>query len=94
MDEDKNCVLGFREKAQEDANWINAGFMVLEPKVFEYIDGDSTFFEREPLERLSRDGELSAYLHHGFWQCMDTQRDKGTLDALWTSGRAKWKVWE
>jgi glucose-1-phosphate cytidylyltransferase len=94
LDEDKNCVIGFREKAKEDSNWINAGFMVLESPVFDYIDNDATYFEREPLERLSSDGKLGVYRHFGYWQCMDTQRDKGALEALWAQGRAEWKVWE
>jgi len=93
LDEDKNCVVGFREKAKEDSNWINAGFMVLEPDVFAYIDNDATYFEREPLTRLSADGKLGVYRHHDFWQCMDTQRDKGALEHLWSTGNAPWKVW-
>lgn len=87
-------VKHFMEKSKEDGGWINAGFMVLEPKVLEYIDGDGTFFEREPLERLAAEGELTAYKHEGFWQCMDTLRDKETLDYLWNTGKAKWKRWE
>jgi glucose-1-phosphate cytidylyltransferase len=94
FDDDKNCVVGFREKAKEDANWINAGFMALEPDVFSYIDGDATYFEREPLTRLSADGKLGVHRHYGYWQCMDTQRDKGALEQLWNSGNAPWKVWE
>lgn len=94
LDEDKNRVVGFREKAKEDCNWINAGFMVLEPEVFDYIDGDSTAFENVPLERLSRDGQLSVYRHYDYWQCMDTQRDKYALEALWGENRAPWRVWE
>ncbi|MCL2035498.1 MAG: glucose-1-phosphate cytidylyltransferase [Oscillospiraceae bacterium] len=94
LDEDKNRVVGFREKAREDSNWINAGFMVLEPEVFDYIDGDSTFFEREPLERMSADDKLGVYRHNGYWQCMDTQRDKNVLEALWNQNRAPWKVWK
>jgi glucose-1-phosphate cytidylyltransferase len=90
---DDVTVRGFREKAQTDAGWINAGFMVLEPEVFDYIDGDDTFFEHEPLERLSHDGKLGVYKHTGFWQCMDTQRDKIILEKLWEDGKAPWKVW-
>ncbi|MDR0311468.1 MAG: glucose-1-phosphate cytidylyltransferase [Acidobacteriota bacterium] len=93
LDEDKNCVIGFREKAQEDATWINAGFMVLEPDVIDYIDGDLTYFEREPLTRLSANGKLGVYRHYGYWQCMDTQRDKGALERLWNDGNAPWKIW-
>lgn len=94
LDEDKNCVVGFREKAKEDTNWINAGFMVLEPEVFDYIEGDRTYFEREPLMRLSEDNRLGVYRHYGYWQCMDTQRDKSALEHLWNNGNAPWKVWE
>ena len=94
LDEEKNCVLGFREKAVEDSNWINGGFMVLEPEVLGYIDGDSTFFEREPLSKLSTEGKLGVYRHYGFWQCMDTQRDKGFLEKRWNDGDAPWEVWK
>jgi glucose-1-phosphate cytidylyltransferase len=94
LDDDKNLVLGFREKAKEDSNWINAGFMVMEPDVFGYIDGDETFFEHEPLEKLSASGKLGVYRHFGYWQCMDTQRDKVALETLLANGGAKWKVWE
>ena len=80
--------------AKEDGGWINAGFMVLEPEVFDYIEGDDTFFEKEPLENLALDGKLAAYRHEGFWKCMDTMRDKGMLDELWNSGQAPWKRWE
>ena len=83
----------FREKPLGDGDWINGGFMVLEPSVFERIEGDSTIFEREPLESLAADGELSAYLHTGFWQPMDTLRDKRHLEELWDNGKAPWKVW-
>lgn len=93
LDEDKNCIVGFREKAKEDSNWINAGFMALEPEVFDYLDGDGCVFERVPLERLSAEGRLGVYKHYGYWQCMDTQRDKGALEALWNKGAAPWKVW-
>lgn len=93
LDENKNLVVGFREKAQEDTNWINAGFMVLEPGVFDYIDGDSTVFERDPMERMTCDGKLGVYKHYGYWQCMDTQRDKGALEAMYQSGNAPWMVW-
>jgi glucose-1-phosphate cytidylyltransferase len=87
-------IVGFQEKAREDGAWINAGFMVLEPEVFNYIDSDDTIFERNPLERLSADGKLGVYQHHGFWSCMDTARDKGALEDAWLDGAAKWKVWE
>jgi len=94
LDEGKNCVVGFREKAREDSNWINAGFMILEPEVFDYIKGDQTIFEREPLTRLSAEGKLGIYRHYGYWQCMDTQRDMRALEHLWQSGKARWKVWK
>ena len=92
--DDNETVRQFSEKAKEDGGWINAGFMVLEPEVFDYIEGDDTFFEKEPLENLALDGKLAAYLHEGFWKCMDTMRDKGMLDELWNSGQAPWKRWE
>ena len=94
LDEDKNHIVGFREKAKEDSNWINAGFMVLEPSVFDYIGGDSTIFERSPLDQLSVEGKLGVYRHDGYWQCMDTQRDRSALETLWNRGQAPWKVWE
>lgn len=86
-------ITRFAEKTKEDGGWINGGFMVLEPEVIDYIDGDSTTFEKEPLERLSAEGQLFAYRHEGFWQCMDTIRDKQQLEALWMSGKAQWKKW-
>ena len=87
-------VSRFDEKPLSGEAWINGAFFVLEPAVFEYIDGDATLFEREPLERLARDGQLMAYRHQGFWQCMDTMRDKARLEALWASGDAPWKIWK
>lgn len=92
--DDNETVRQFSEKAKEDGGWINAGFMVLEPEVFDYIEGEDTFFEKEPLENLALDGKLAAYRHEGFWKCMDTMRDKGMLDELWNSGQAPWKRWE
>lgn len=86
-------VSNFIEKPQIGEGWINGGFMVLEPKVLDYIDGDATIFEREPLERLCRDGQLMAYRHEGFWQPMDTLREKQLLEDLWQSGKAPWKIW-
>lgn len=83
----------FREKPKGDNAWINGGFFVLEPEVFDYIEGDHTTWEREPMERLARDGKLAAYRHHGFWQSMDTLRDKHVLEEHWKSGRAPWKIW-
>lgn len=89
-----NLVDVFKEKPKGDVSWVNAGFFVLEPKVFDYIKGDDTFFEKEPLENLARDRQLVAYKHSGFWHPMDTIRDKSHLETLWQSGKAKWKVWE
>ena len=87
-------VMQFSEKPQTAEGWINGAFFVLEPGVFDYIDGDDTQWEREPLERLAEDGELMAFRHTSFWQCMDTLRDKRLLQELWDSGEAPWKVWE
>ncbi len=89
-----NAVERFSEKRKEDGGWINGGYMVLEPKVIDYIEGDDTTFEREPLERLAAEGQLQAYKHDGFWQCMDTLRDKTMLDGLLEENRAPWKVWD
>jgi glucose-1-phosphate cytidylyltransferase len=86
-------VTEFSEKPQTKEGWINGAFFVLEPGVMDYIDGDDTQWEREPLERLAKDGQLMAYLHTSFWQCMDTLRDKRLLETLWDSGRAPWKLW-
>lgn len=91
---DGDLVVRFTEKPQTAEGWINGAFFVLEPGVFDYIDGDMTQWEREPLERLSADGQLVAYRHTSFWQCMDTLRDKRRLEDLWQSGQAPWKVWE
>lgn len=91
--EDADRIDGFREKPAGDGAWINGGFFVLEPRVFDYIDGDDTVWEQAPMERLAHDGQLAAYRHRGFWQPMDTLRDKTVLNELWESGRAPWKVW-
>jgi len=85
-------VSHFEEKPQTDAGWINGGFFVFEPKLFEYLEGDETSLEREPLMRLAEDGELFAYRHSGFWQPMDTLRERNLLEALWASGEAPWKA--
>ena len=90
---DGDLVAEFIEKPQIGEGWINGGFFVLEPQVLEYIDGDETSWEYEPLERLASAGELVAYRHDGFWQCMDTLRDKRLLEGLWQSGDVPWKVW-
>ena len=87
----KGLISSFREKSDEDGSPINAGFMVMNPEIFNYIDDDSTILERKPLERLASSGQLMAYRHKGFWQCMDTQRDKQRLEELWESGKAPWK---
>jgi glucose-1-phosphate cytidylyltransferase len=87
-------VHGFIEKPHGDGGWINGGFFVLSPKVVDYIDGDKTIWESEPVSCLSSDGELMAYKHQGFWQPMDTLRDKNHLEELWQSGKAPWKVWK
>jgi glucose-1-phosphate cytidylyltransferase len=93
LDIEGNRITRFTEKPQGDGSWINGGFFVLEPGVLRYIDGDDTVWEREPLESLARDGQLSAYTHDGFWQPMDTLRDKTKLEELWQSGQAPWKRW-
>lgn len=93
ISEETGQVHGFAEKAKEDGGWINAGFMVAQPEVFDYLSGDDCIFERGPMERLSAAGRMNAYRHNGFWQCMDTQRDKIRLEELWQSGRAPWKLW-
>jgi len=89
-----NKIEKFKEKPDGDGNWINGGFFVLEPKVFDYIEDDSTIWEKYPLERLAKEKQLSAYKHTGFWQPLDTQRDKKNLEELWNSKKAPWKIWE
>ena len=91
--DDEETVCSFEEKPESDGAWVNGGFFVLEPAVLQYITGDEVPFEREPLEALARDGQLHAYKHTGFWQPMDTLRDKRLLDELWQSGQAPWKLW-
>lgn len=91
--EKDGTITAFREKNDDDGTVINAGFMVFEQGVFDYIEGDNTILERAPLENLSIDGKLMAYRHDGFWQCMDTQRDKLKLEELWESGHAPWRKW-
>jgi len=88
-----NKITNFEEKPAGDGNWINGGFFVLEPKIFDYIDGDSTIWERQPLENLANDKQLSAFRHSNFWQPLDTLRDKNYLESLWTSNKAPWKIW-
>lgn len=89
-----NGVRGFQEKPKGDGAWINAGFFVLEPQIFDYIAGDTTVLEKEPLEKLAKDSELVAYKHAGFWQPMDSLRDKNQLEELWKGGKAPWKTWK
>ncbi|MBR5067370.1 MAG: glucose-1-phosphate cytidylyltransferase, partial [Lachnospiraceae bacterium] len=91
---ENNSVRSFREKSLADGALINAGYMVLEPEVFNYIDGDDTIFEKGPLEKLASEGQLMSYTHKGFWQCMDNAREKEILENLWDAGKAPWKKWE
>ncbi|RLA80835.1 MAG: glucose-1-phosphate cytidylyltransferase [Epsilonproteobacteria bacterium] len=93
LDIETNLVNEFIEKPAGDGNWVNGGFMVCESEVLDLIDSDDTIFEQYPLQTLAKDGELSAFKHNGFWQCMDTLRDKKFLNELWESKKAKWKVW-
>jgi len=93
LKKDQPQIQTFQEKPQDDGTWINGGFFVLEPGVLDYISDDTTVWEQEPLEKLARDGNLSAYKHSGFWQAMDSLRDKIVLEELWNSNKAPWKVW-
>ena len=93
LDFSGNKISAFEEKPQGDGSWVNGGYFVLSPKVMEYIKGDQSTWEREPLQKLAGKGELSAYKHEGFWQPMDTLRDKVHLEELWVAGAAPWKVW-
>ena len=89
-----DTIEGLREKdAITDGSRINGGYMVMEPEVFDYLEDDNTVFEKYPLERLAQEGNLKAYRHDGYWQCMDTKREKDRLDELWSNGKAPWKVW-
>ncbi len=90
---DNSSIESFKEKHKQDSGWINGGYMVLEPEIFNYIDGDETILEKDTLEILANKNQLNAYKHDGFWQCMDTQRDKLLLESLWENNKAKWKVW-
>jgi glucose-1-phosphate cytidylyltransferase len=94
LDLDGSRIVEFSEKPQTSEGWINGAFFVLEPGVFDYVQGDQTVWEREPMESLAKDGQLMAYKHTGFWQCMDTLRDKSLLNGLWDSSNAPWKIWE
>jgi glucose-1-phosphate cytidylyltransferase len=93
LDDEKDFITGFREKARDDTGWINGGFMVMEPEVFDYLDGDDCVLEQSPMVRLAAEKKLGVYKHHGFWQCMDTLRDKTKLEDLLKSGYAPWRVW-
>lgn len=88
-----NTIRSFREKSSMDSAPINAGFMVLEPKIFDYLENDATVFEKKPLESLAKEGQLVSYIHNGFWQCMDTKREKDELENMWNTGDAPWKLW-
>jgi glucose-1-phosphate cytidylyltransferase len=91
---DGDLVAGFTEKPQAGEGWINGGFMVCEPGLMDYIDGNASSLEADALEKLAKDNQIAAYRHFGFWQCMDTLRDKRLLEQLWQSGDAPWKTWE
>jgi glucose-1-phosphate cytidylyltransferase len=91
---DNQRISLFDEKPQTGEGWINGGFFVLEPQIFDYIENDSMPLERSPLQRLAAEGQLAAYKHNGFWQCMDTLRDVQLLEKLWAEGKAPWKIWE
>ena len=93
LDMEGASIKSFREKSEDDVSYINGGFMVFKPEIFGYLDDDATVLERAPLERLAADGQLMAYRHDGFWQCMDTQRDREKLQNLWKAGNAPWKTW-
>ncbi len=93
LEQNQRKISAFKEKPQGDGAWINGGFFVLEPGIMDYIESDSTIWEREPLEKLAQDGELAAYRHQGFWHPMDTLRDKNTLEEMWKKNEAPWKVW-
>lgn len=91
--DDDNNILAFREKDDDDGTLINGGFMVCNPEIFDYLEGDSTVLEQGPMRNLAAIGELKSYYHDGFWQCMDTKREKDKLENLWTLNKAPWKVW-
>lgn len=94
IDDKTNQIMNFAEKSKEDGGWINGGFMVVEPKIFKYIENDDTIFEKDTLAKLAKENNLIAYKHNGFWQCMDTQRDKQLLEKLWREEKSPWKKWE
>lgn len=92
--DESDSITAFREKSEMDSSYINGGYMIMEPHVFDFLEDDSTVFEKGPLSRLSSENELKAYKHHGFWQCMDTKREKDMLDAMWNNNDAPWRVWK
>lgn len=94
IDRESLAITAFREKSRADGSRINAGYMVLKPAIFNYLDNDATILEQEPLRRLAAEDQLRAYKHNGFWQCMDTKREMDKLEEMWASGKAPWKVWE
>ena len=94
MEFDGDRVIDFHEKPQVGKGWINGGFFVFEPEVFDYLEGDDTVLEGKPMERLAQDAQLMAYKHHGFWHCMDTPRDRDDLNEMWNNQQAQWQVWE
>lgn len=94
MDLQGNDIKSFREKSKEDMGWINGGYMVLQPEIFDYIEGNDTSFEKEPLEQLTKESQIVCYKHKGFWQCMDALRDKQKLEQMWKSNQAPWKKWD
>jgi glucose-1-phosphate cytidylyltransferase len=97
LETDENGVVNhFEEKPDGDGMWINGGFFVMEPGVFKYLDGDmdNVQWEKDPMAKIAKDGQLAAYRHHGFWKCMDALRDRVELEEMWNSGKAKWKIWE
>ena len=89
-----NAVRSFREKKASDGAMINAGYMVLNPEIFDYLDGDNCVFEKAPLQKLAEQGQLMSYIHKGFWQCMDNKREMDLLEKMFTTGNAPWKKWE
>jgi glucose-1-phosphate cytidylyltransferase len=93
LEEEQTLLMQFREKPKGDNAWINGGFFVLEPGVFDYIAGEQTIWEREPMQKLAQQGQLAAYRHRGYWQNMDSLRDKNLLEELWENENPPWKVW-
>ena len=91
--DEEGKITAFREKAKDDSSLINIGYMVCQPEIFDYIEDDSTVFEKTPLEMVAAEGELMVYKHQGFWQCMDTVREKQKLEEMWANNTALWKVW-